>query len=454
MKNGWTIYDIDFSRDKVERRSCVGKYAPCLKCGKRGKRIGKHTKKRVIRHIAYSQKAWIIAEQGQYKARCGCCTTFWGIIPGVPRQGEYSDAVRVAVIKSMQRDRLPGEMVKERLKEDFLLEVSTGFIYACFDRAVQMVDQKKHWQWVCENFSGVLCIDEVHDSKDRKILFATDPINNFTVAFAVVEKNSQEEMDKFLEMLKAHGITPVVVITDGSPLYRDALTACWEDVEHQLCIFHVLADINKVVLDGVRSIKNKIKRQGNKGRKRRRGRPKGNRKKPQRETRKDQARFIWDNQHLVVKKKLTRSDRKKLKRMYTMAPELKILRDFITDVHRLFEKDITKQQARNRHTRLMHNPAYQKNPFLVRAMKKLKTEKFEKMIVFMDYENVDRTSNHVERNNRSFRMSQKTRYKRRRRHTIEAALWLEMDARRKKHPLSIADSTTGLDENHRRRAAA
>ncbi len=51
------------------------------------------------------------------------------------------------------------------------------------------------------------------------------------------------------------------------------------------------------------------------------------------------------------------------------------------------------------------------------------------MIVFLGWENVDRTNNHVERNNRVFRMLQKTRYKRRKTHTIEKALELELYAR-------------------------
>ena len=41
----------------------------------------------------------------------------------------------------------------------------------------------------------------------------------------------------------------------------------WSEVEPQLCIFHVIKEVNKLLLDGVRAIKNRLKRQGNKGRK-------------------------------------------------------------------------------------------------------------------------------------------------------------------------------------------
>ena len=57
------------------------------------------------------------------------------------------------------------------------------------------------------------------------------------------------------------------------------------------------------------------------------------------------------------------------------------------------------------------------------------------MSVFLGWEDGERTNNHVERNNRSFRMMQKTRYKRRKTHTIEKVLELELYARMLAHPL-------------------
>lgn len=41
----------------------------------------------------------------------------------------------------------------------------------------------------------------------------------------------------------------------------------------QLCLFHIIKEVKKLILDGVRAIKNRIKRQGNKGRKKCPGRP-------------------------------------------------------------------------------------------------------------------------------------------------------------------------------------
>ncbi|MGC9385220.1 MAG: transposase [Kosmotogaceae bacterium] len=303
-------------------------------------------------------------------------------------------------------------------------------------------DVEEYRNWCKENFSGVLCIDEVRDS-GRVILFATDSLNDFTIAWKVNTKNDQLSMDAFLEELKQWGLNPEVVITDGSPLYKDALNKHWKDVEHQLCIFHIIKDVNKIILDAVRSIKNKISRFGNRGRKRKRGRPRNNRKKKcndKKKNLKQQAKFIWQNQHLIVKKKenLTKEDKKKLKEMFEIAPQLKLLRKFNRQFYKLFEQGISKKKAYRRWMRMMQNENYQNDNQIKKTLKMLRKEKFDKMITFMEYENLDRTNNHVERNNRTFRMMQKTRYKRRRAKTIETAIWLDVLRRWRKNLLQKA----------------
>ena len=125
--------------------------------------------------------------------------------------------------------------------------------------------------------------------------------------------------------------------------------------------------------------------------------------------------------------------------MFDIAPALKEFRQFNQQFYRLFGKGITKQSARNPRTPMLNKDAYQANTFLARALKKLRKDKFEHMIVFLGWENVDRTSNHVERNNRACCMLQKTRYKRRKDHTIQKAWELDLYARMLRHPLYEAN---------------
>ena len=232
-----------------------------------------------------------------------------------------------------------------------------------------------------------------------------------------------------------------MAIPDGSPLYKDALPSYWAGVEHQLCVLHVIKDVNKLILDGVRAIKNRIKRQGNTGRKKRRGRPSqtAQQQRPRRGgmSQKAQAPFIWEHPYLMVRTPddLSEQDQENLALMVKIAPELILFRPFNQQFYRLFEKGITKQWARARRTRMVTHPLYQANAFLAKALKKISKDKFDKMLVLLGWANGPRTNKHVERNNRVFRMMQKTRYKRRKPHTIDKALELALYARMLEHPL-------------------
>lgn len=270
----------------------------------------------------------------------------------------------------------------------------------------------------------------------RHILFATDPLLDATIAWEVVGKCDQAAIDAFLDEIKALGFSPVVVITDGSPLYKQALTERWRDVEHQLCIFHVLAEINKDVLRAARAIQGELP----KPKKRRRGRPC---KLGRPRENDDRRAFVNEHLYLIVKRldRFTEDDDADWARMVEIDDRFETLKGFVDDVHGLFEKGTTKKTARLRRTLLANNEAYSEYPHLERAIRRLAPEKFDKMIVFMKYTNLDRTNNHVERGNRSFRMLQKTRYRRRHRRTILLALELHVLRRWRKHRLYPAGVT-------------
>ena len=275
----------------------------------------------------------------------------------------------------------------------------------------------------------MLCLDEVHEGA-RHILFATDPLLDAAIAWDVVGKCDQAAIDAFLDDIKALGFAPRVVITDGSPRYKQTLIERWSEVEHQLCIFHVLAEINKDALKSARSIRDELP----KPKKRRRGRP-CSRGRPREHD--DRRAFVSERLYLIVKRRdrFTEQDEADWTRMVEIDARFETLKRFVDAVHGLFERGISKRTARLRRTLLRRNEAYAGDAHLERAMRRLAAEKFEKMIVFMSYTNLDRTNNHLERGNRSFRMLQKTRYRRRRRRTILLALELHVLRRWRKHPL-------------------
>jgi hypothetical protein len=286
-----------------------------------------------------------------YKAQCPCCQYFQAPIPGVPYRGRYSYEVRHVVANAVIRDRLPYRLVQQRMAEEYRLDGSVGYIHDCFVWAHGQIDRADHWDFVVANFSGVLIVDEVHEG-GKTILFASDPLSYFTVSFALVETNDPAHMNAFLQKLKDRGLTVQAAITDGSPLYKDALQSYWIDLEHQLCVFHVIKEVNKLLLDGVRSIKNRIRRQGHKGRKRKAGRPteKARQQRARRQgmTNKEQATFIWEHQYLIVRKQedLTDEEKADLMLLFQIAPALEDFRRFNQQFYALFDKTIPQQQAR------------------------------------------------------------------------------------------------------------
>src|SRR5262249_50242776 len=155
-----------------------------------------------------------------------------------------------------------------RMQEDAPLQVSVGSIPTCFLWAHEQSNMAAHWECVRAHCSGVLCIDAVHDS-GRTILFATAPLGDLTVSFTLVETNDQDHMNAFLPALKPRGRKVQVPITDGAPLSKDSWQRYWTDIEPQRCIFHVIKEVNKLILDGGRAVNNRLQRPGNKGRKKR-----------------------------------------------------------------------------------------------------------------------------------------------------------------------------------------
>ena len=275
----------------------------------------------------------------------------------------------------------------------------------------------------------------MHEGRKRHVLFATDPLLDATVSWDVVKSCDSAAMNAFLDEIKAMGFVPVVVITDGSALYKESLVERWKDVEHQLCIFHVLANINKDVLAAARAILKTLP----KPKTYRRGRPK---KRGRKRKKDDRRKFVSDHLHLIVKRRdrFTEDDRADWRRMVEINARFETLKKFVDEVHGLFEKGITRTTARRRRNRLAKNPDYKEVQELKRAIHRVRRHEFEKMIVFMAYENLDRTNNHVERGNRSFRMIQKTRYRRRRTRTILLAVELHVLRRWRKHPLFAAET--------------
>jgi transposase len=421
--------DAGQPRLRVEHVSCAPKTFPCPRCGKKGRRKDVHTRR--VRDLAYGEIVVLQIEVGEYRARCGCCKTFRAQVQGIEPRATYTNRVREAVLDRLLEDRMSVERLRLALKRDFHLDLSDGFLSDCLDWKVRQADLPAYRQWTLANFSGTLCIDELHLGH-RTLLLATDPINDFPVAFALVRANDQDHMRRFLGNLKRWGFAPTVVVTDGSNLYPALLAELWPRARHQLCVFHVLKDINAHVLDALRRLRQRLGRRTQ--RQRRRGRPSKAQKRARARygrTKKEQAYFIWKHRHLIVTRPehLTGRQRRWLSQMFQSLPALRTLRQFVLRVYRLFDPQQSPHQARCRRAALVQTPAFLADPDLARALALLTPAKFDKMIAYLHSPAGQRvrTNNHVERVNRRLRSFEKVRYKWRRRRTIVRFLVLAID---------------------------
>src|SRR3954447_6257512 len=410
---------------------CAPKKAPCPTCGRHGRR--KRTFTRNVRTVAFKAVAYLEITCGEYGARCGCRTTFRNSPEGVLPRATYDNKVRDLVLDRVLKDGMSIERTLESLRREFLLDLSTGFVYDVLHDHARRLDMAEHRRKVLGIFSGTLCVDELHLGRFT-LLLATDPLADVPVAFALVGKNDQGHMRRFLLNLKNWGLNPAVVVTDGSNLYPAVLAELWPDADHQLCVFHVIKDINKLVLDAVRRLRTAMGRRGKAGRKKKRGR-KTKRARAAAARRgpsvKQKAHFVFRHRHLVVKRRenLTETERDDLVRMLEYLPELATLRRFADRVYWLFDTPKDFHQASCRRAAILRDPAFGAVPELVKAMEQLDAEKFPQLMAYLTgpaHRRV-RTNNHVERTNRMFRFLEKVRYKWRRRRTLVRFVVLTLD---------------------------
>jgi hypothetical protein len=410
---------------------CAPKKAPCPKCGKPGRRKRVLPPRRV-RTVAYQTLAYLEIIGGEYQARCDCCTTFRNRPEGVLPRAAYDNTVRDLVLERIIEDGMSIERALQSLRREFLLDLSPGFVYDTLrDRAAQL-DMAAHRRRVTEQFSGSLCVDELHLGRFT-LLLATDPLGDLPVAFALVGANDHDHMRRFLRNLKDRGLEPATVITDGSNLYPALLAELWPGADHQLCVFHIIKEINESILAAVRRLRKGMARRGRAGRRKQPGRKGAKRRTAARRglAKKEKAAFVFRHRHLIVKRRenFQPGDREDLGRMLSYLPELAILRHFADQIHWLFDAPKDYHQASCRRSVIVRDTRFRAVPELVKALEQLGPEKFPKIMAYLNnpVSRRVRTNNHVERTNRMIRFLEKVRYKWRRRKTLVRFLVLRLD---------------------------
>jgi len=106
---------IEHLRIRTIPVKCAPGQAPCPTCGKLGTRKDIH--QRLVRTIAHKQIVYLDITDGEYRARCDCCTTFRNTPPGVEPRTLYDNQVREAVLDRILEDGMRSSRSFARCKE-------------------------------------------------------------------------------------------------------------------------------------------------------------------------------------------------------------------------------------------------------------------------------------------------------------------------------------------------
>ena len=252
---------------------------------------------------------------------------------------------------------------------------------------------------------------------------------------------------RFREKLDARGWKVLGITTDGSPLYPDPIREVFGGAAHQVCEFHVIAELTKSVLHAVARTRKTLKAQMPVLRRGRPGSAEQRRAARRRKRLEKQVTDLFDHRHLFVKHRLTPLEKRALARLSRGQPRLRALRSIMDEVYRLFDRRCRTETALTKLAKLRRRVRSFKS--VGKTLQKVFSPTVEKSLTFLDDSLLPATSNAVERGNRRHRKMHKTVYRVRTLERIQGriALDIQRDAQAQGRSMTI-------ETLHRVRAAA
>src|SRR5207244_13050876 len=252
--------------------------------------------------------------------------------------------------------------------------------------------------WALADFSGYVAADELYDGPFC-ILSAVDNRRYKRLLYDVVDHDpTHEDIRAFLRRLHtaltARALTLLGITTDGSALYPAPLAEVFGGVRHQLCEFHIVADVVKAVLGAVASARKSLAAKQPKLPK---GRPSTPAAKQAARTKKRldvQRAALFTHRYLFVQRHLSKTERKTLWRLTRGLPQLQKLRAIMEQVYALFDRRCRTQTALDKLATLRRRVL--RFPQVGETLKKLFSPTLEKALTFLDDKLLPSTSNAVE----------------------------------------------------------
>src|SRR5256885_7654611 len=235
------------------------------------------------------------------------------------------------------------------------------------------------------------------------MLSAVDNRRDKRLLYDVLDHDpTHEDIRAFLGRLKtalsARALTLFGVTTDGSALYPEPLLEVFGDVPHQICAFHIVAEVAKAVVGAVASARKALAAQQPKLR---RGRPSTPAAKQAARTKKRlaaQGAALFTHRYLFVRRHLNKTERKTLWRVSHGLPQLRALRAVMEQVYALFDRRCRTQTALAKLATLRRRLL--RFPQVGKTLKKLFSPTLEKALTFPVDNLLPATTNAVRRANR------------------------------------------------------
>jgi len=267
-------------------------------------------------------------------------------------------------------------------------------------------------EWALADFSGYLAADELYDGPFC-VLSIVDNRTFKRLWYQVLDHDpTQADVAAFFRafqaVLNARQLVVKGMTTDGSALYPPAIAEVFGDVPHQICEFHILADLSQAVLRAVAKVRKDLAAR----------QPKLPRGRPTRQTRplvrqrqrlQQKIADLFTYRHLFVQRDLSPREREMLQHMTRGLPHLRALRAIMDEVYRLFDRRCRTDTALAKLARLRQR--VQRFSQISQTLKALFSANVEKALTFLDDRLLPATSNAVERGNRRYRKMQKTVYR-------------------------------------------
>jgi len=297
-------------------------------------------------------------------------------------------------------------------------------------------------EWALADFSGYIAADELYDGP-YCVLSIVDNRTFKRITYRVLDHDPthddiREFFTAFRSTLHVRGLELRGITTDGSPLYPGPIAAIFPGLRHQVCEFHVIAEITKAVLHAVSKVRKQLAGQkmplG-------RGRPRTKEAKwAARRNARLQAKIgdLFEHRHLFVAHHLTAAERRTLQRITRALPHLRTLREIMDEVYRLFDRRCRTDTALTKLAKLRKRVRRFRK--VGKTLSKLFSPNLEKALIFLDDSLLPATSNAVERGNRRHRKMQKTVYRVRTQQHIHARIATDM--------LRDAQATGRFDTTH------